>query len=68
MRAAAFVVILTIALAGLIASEHQQQNEGLPLVNSGFLPGHTEVIPWVLNTRCGIDSKNLPHRNPEHQV
>lgn len=57
-----------IAVAVLVAMEHRPNGYAMPFLVTGFQQQKSEAIPWVLNTRCGIDSKNLPHRNVEHRV
>lgn len=68
IRAVAFAVIVAFALAALIASEHAAPNAGLPVVKAGFPVEHRDIIPWMLNTRCEINSRNLPIRNPQETV
>ena len=68
MRATALLIIGLLALIALAASEHKRLNDGLPLTNAGFPVEHRVVIPWTLNTRCTINSGNLPQRDPERNA
>jgi hypothetical protein len=61
---AALLIIALLALAALAASEHKRLNDGLPLAKADYPLEHRDIIPWTLNTRCTINSLNLPDRRP----
>lgn len=68
MRAAVLLLIGLFALAALIASEHSKPNADLPLVKAAAPIEGRVIIPWMLNTRCSINSSNLPQRDPERNA
>lgn len=68
IRAVTLLIVLAFAAAALIASEHSKPNANLPLVKAEMPLESRVVIPWVLNTRCSINSRNLPQRDSERNV
>jgi hypothetical protein len=70
MRLLALLLIAVVAACALAAADRQK-----PLVVEAHAPGNwdfenvgidpTNVVPWGLNTRCTITSRNLPTRDPE---
>lgn len=64
MRSAiAFLILAAVlaALAVLVAMEHRPSGYAMPWVAAAM----PVTVPWSLNTRCTINSKNLPTRNPK---
>lgn len=68
IRGAVLVIVALLALAALAASEHARANAGLPLADAAMPLEGRVVIPWTLNTRCAIDRRNLPPRDPERRA
>jgi hypothetical protein len=68
MRATVLLIIALLALAALAFAENRPLNSGMPIARSGFPTEQRVVIPWVLNTRCSINSGNLPQRDPERNA
>jgi hypothetical protein len=70
MRLLALLLIAIVAACALAAADRQK-----PLVVEPRAPGRWQfqnvardpanVVPWGLNTRCTITSRNLPTRDPE---
>ncbi len=63
MRLRAFLIFAAFcALAAVCISENRPPNADLPLVQSALPTARPEavVIPWQLNTRCTVNSRNLP--------
>lgn len=56
-----FLIITAVIVVLAVVWSRQHQTQSMPLIPTA----HRVVIPWNLNTRCRIDSKNLPKRAEE---
>jgi hypothetical protein len=71
------LVILGVATVRFIDRQHEPQLEiantssGAWNFNDAAVGDGSEpasVVPWTLNTRCTINSRNLPMRDPERKT
>lgn len=60
-----WAIAVLLVLLMLTCIKGAETNQGLPLVQAAIPVAKPEVIPWVLNTRCTVNARNLPVRDPE---
>jgi hypothetical protein len=63
MRLALITAIWLLAILTIVLLQHKPQNGGAPLVKTA-----TPTVVWTLTTQCGVNSRNLPMRQPERRA